>query len=364
MEFGVLSGEETPLDAPAPDSLSRSAADVDRRRRRGEAIERLLGEFAPSEHRDLLGQMMVTLCRLAADGADRGDLKILNTALKELRYAFKIFTPYTGVPKVTIFGSARTPETHPQYHEARKFADLIGQRGWMVITGAGDGIMRAGHHGATRQKSFGVSISLPFEQFTNTIIEGDPKLVNFKYFFTRKLMFIKEAAGVVLFPGGFGTQDECFEALTLVQTAKAAPIPIVMCDAPGGTYWHHWLRYVRDELLANRLIDPTDLDLFRICDRAEDAVEELVRFYRRYHSLRFVDDRLVIRLNAPLSDATLQRLNVDYVGILTEGRMEQMVGPLAGEDGQLPEKPRLVMTFDRRSTGRLRQLIDAINEAP
>ena len=234
----------------------------------------------------------------------------------------------------------------------------------MVITGAGDGIMRAGHHGATRQKSFGVAISLPFEQTTNSFIADDPKLVNFKYFFTRKLMFVKEAEAIVLFPGGFGTQDEGFEALTLVQTAKTAPIPIIMCEEPGGTYWQHWLQYVKTELLGHGMIDSSDLQLFQVFDRAEDAAVAVVSFYRRYHSMRYVDDRLVLRLNSSLSAETLSQINVAFADILTDGRIEPAAGPIEGEEGSYPGNPRLVFAFDRRSTGRLRALIDAINVAP
>jgi len=341
------------------------AEDKDQRRRlRTEAIARFVREYAPCENEDLLREMMVTICRLSADRVDRGDLKILNTALKELRYAFKVFTPYATIPKVSIFGSARTPEGHPQYLEAKKFAELIGHQGWMVITGAGGGIMRAGHHGASRESSFGVSIALPFEQFTNDVIADDAKLVNFKYFFTRKLMFIKEAEAVVLFPGGFGTQDEGFEALTLVQTAKTTPVPIVLCDEPGGTYWQHWRTYVKAELLGNHMIDPADMNLFFVTDRAEDAVAEIVKFYRRYHSLRYVWDQLVIRMNSPIPQELTQELVEQFADILTVKTIEQRFEPLPEEQGILPDKPRLVMSFDRRSTGRLRGLINRINEAP
>jgi len=335
----------------------------ERRRARSDAIQKLLDEFAPSENADLLSQMMVTICRLAADGADRGDVKILNFALRELRYAFKMFQQHQGIPKVSIFGSARTKEEHPQYQQAKRFAELIQREGWMVITGAGEGIMRAGHHGATRQSSFGVAISLPFEQSTNTIIEGDPKLVNFKYFFTRKLMFVKEAGAIVLFPGGFGTQDEGFESLTLVQTLKTAPVPIVLCDEPGGTYWQHWCTYVKAELLGEGMIDAADMDLFYITDQAEDAVAEIVRFYRRYHSSRFVGDECVFRLNTPLSVDMLAHINASFSDMLREGRYEQIDHPLDGEEGAHPEKARLVFSFNRRSAGRLRELINVINEA-
>jgi len=340
-----------------------TASREDWRRGRSEAIKKLIHEYAPCANEDLLCQMLVTVCRLAADDADRGELKILNTALRELRYAFKVFGAYAEFPKVSMFGSARTPEEHPQYQEAKKFAELMQQLGWMVITGAGDGIMRAGHHGATQQASFGVAIALPFEQQTNPYIADDPKLVHFKYFFTRKLVFVKEAKAIVLFPGGFGTQDEGFEALTLVQTLKTTPIPIVMCDEPGGSYWQHWLTYLKKELLGHRMIDASDLNLFFIADRAEEAVAEIVRFYKRYHSMRFVDDVCVIRLNTPLDAETLSEINVEFADILRGGRFEQSAGPIMGEEDAFPDKARLSCLFSRRSAGRLRQLINKINDA-
>lgn len=346
------------------DSLTPPQSRDELRRDRATAITEFLDKFAPSQHADILGQMMVTICRLSADGADRGDLKILNTALKELRYAFKVFAPYAGIAKVSIFGSARTGEDHPQFVECIKFAGLMKSHGWMVITGAGGGIMAAGHSGATRESSFGVAISLPFEQSTNEFIANDPKLVNFKYFFTRKLAFVKEAEAIVLFPGGFGTQDECFEALTLVQTAKTAPIPIVMCEGPGGQYWQHWLTYVKNELLGAHMVDPTDLDLFFVTDRAELAAKHIVKFYRRYHSLRYLDDRLVLRLLSPLSETALAEANRLFADILVTGRIEQFSGPLDGEEGAHPDKARLLLAFNRRSTGRMRKLIDWINESP
>jgi len=332
------------------------------RKDRAAAIDRFLRDFAPSENADLLAEMLVTICRLSADRVNRGDLKILNAALRELRYAFKVFAPYRETLKVSIFGSARTPEDHPQYVQAKTFAELIRQHGWMVITGAGDGIMRAGHHGATVEQSFGVAISLPFEQQTNTIIANDAKLVNFKYFFTRKLVFVKEANAIALFPGGFGTQDEGFESLTLVQTVKTEPKPFVLCDEPGGTYWQHWRKYVERELLGNRMIDPADLNLFYITDRVEDAVREIVRFYRRYHSSRFVGNMLVLRLNERLPDAAVAEINESFSDIIAGGAFTQIEHPLEGEGDVYAEKARLVFHFDRRSAGRLRMLINRINE--
>ncbi|MCO6438389.1 MAG: LOG family protein [Phycisphaerae bacterium] len=341
-----------------------SGTDEARRRARNQAIAEFVRGYAPSPDADLLESILVTVCRLAADGADRGDLKILNTALKELRFAFKVFAPYKEIPKVTIFGSARTPQEHPQYQQALRFADLIQQQGWMVITGAGGGIMQAGHHGATRDKSFGVAISLPFEQKTNDVIADDQKLINFKYFFTRKLLFIKEAAAVVLFPGGFGTQDEGYESLTLVQTLKSSPIPIIMCDEPGGTYWRNWERHLESELLNNGMIDPEDLGLFFVTDSAEGAVEEILNYYRRYHSSRYVGDDLVIRLQEPLSDEQVRRLDRDFADILIDGSYQQLPEALPEENGEYPDKARLVFKFHRRSAGRLRQLINHLNALP
>ncbi|NOS99310.1 MAG: LOG family protein [Phycisphaerales bacterium] len=335
----------------------------ERSKARADAIDQFLRAFAPCDSQDQLAEMMVTITRLAADGCNRGDVKLLNRALKELRYAFKVFAPFASVPKVSIFGSARTPVGHPQYQQAVKFSCMMREHGWMIITGAGDGIMRAGHDGATREASFGVSISLPFEQTTNDIIAGDAKLVNFKYFFTRKLLFVKEADAIILFPGGYGTQDEGFEALTLIQTGKSEPVPIVLCDEPGGTYWQHWRTWVKAELLANGMISPQDMGLFFLTDRVEDAVNEILRFYRRYHSSRYVQDQFVIRMKSRISDAALQAINDQFPDIVGEDRIRQIDHALPEEEGEYAELARLVFRFDRRSLGRLRFLINAINGA-
>lgn len=326
------------------------------------AIEAFVAKYAEGPNKDLFEQMLHTLCKMSQEAADRGELKIVNRVLKEMRRAYRVFAPYRGIPKVSIFGSARTPEEHPQYVQARDFADLIQRHGWMVITGAGDGIMRAGHHGATPEKSFGVAISLPFEQSTNTLIHKDSKLVNFNYFFTRKLTFVKEAHAIALFPGGFGTMDEGFEALTLVQTGKSHMVPIVLCDEPGGDYWHQWRVYVEKHLLGTGMISREDVHLFHITDRAEDAVEIVLKFYRRFHSHRYVRDNMVMRLNRPLRPAELGRVNREFSDILKTGSFAQAPGPLDEENGAFPDKARLVFSFDRRSMGRLRQLIDVLNE--
>jgi len=334
------------------------------RQERARAIEEFLDRFAPSADRDLLADMMVTICRLSADKTDRGELKLLTKAMKELRYAFKVFAPYHAVRKVSMFGSSRTPPDQPDYVQADRFARIMRKNHWMVITGAGDGIMKAGHHGAGRESSFGVAIRLPFEQRTNTVIADDPKLVNFKYFFTRKLLFLKEASAIALFPGGYGTQDEGFEALVLIQTGKAALVPVVLVDAPGGTYWQHWRTYVSAELLRTGMISPEDMNLFRLTDDAEVAANEIMEFYRRYHSSRYVAEKLVIRLNSPLSGSLIEELNDKYAPILTSGTIEQFAGPLEGEENEFPDKVRLAMTFNRRNFGTLRLLINDLNRFP
>jgi len=334
---------------------------ADQRTRRQEAIDAFAREFLDGENQDLYKEMLVTICRLARDGAGRGDVKLLHKALAELRYAFKTFAPYRDTRKVTIYGSSRTPEGHPDYQAAVAFARRMSEHGWMVITGAGDGIMKAGHGGAGPEASFGVAIRLPFEQKTNEIIAADPKLVNFRYFFTRKLMFMKEASAVALFPGGFGTQDECFEALTLVQTGKTALIPIVMCEQPGGTYWRQWRAYVATELLGAGMISDQDMHLFFITDDADAAARHILQFYRVYHSSRWVGDELVLRLRRPIGAATLARINDEFGGrILTGGRIEQCAA-LPEEQAEHPELPRLKLRFDKYNLGWLRQMIDAVN---
>lgn len=328
---------------------------------RDAAIENFAAQLLSGDNEDLYRQMLLTITRMARDGASRGDAKLMAKAIAELRYGFKVFAPYRNERKISIFGSSRTPEDHPNYRAAVEFARRICDLGWMVITGAGDGIMKAGHGGAGRTQSFGVAIRLPFEQKTNEIIANDEKLVNFRYFFTRKVMFIKEASAVALFPGGFGTQDEGFEALTLVQTGKAHIVPIVMIEHPGGTYWPHWRRYVSEELLRTGMISPADMGLFTITDDVQAAVDAVTRFYRVYHSMRWVGEELYIRTQREVSDETLQRLNDEYAGqILTGGRIERC-GPHLAERGELPDKPRLKLLFDKKSVGLLRAMIDALN---
>ena len=336
--------------------------------RNGEAaalIQQLLEQAGGSPHAEFLQEMMETVLRLAEDRADRGDVKILNAALRELTYAFRLFAPYRGVRKVTIFGSARISEEAPEYQQALAFAHRVSQQGWMVITGAGDGIMKAGQGGAGRERSFGVNIRLPFEQRANEFIQRDTKLVTFRYFFTRKLIFMKETDGIALFPGGFGTMDEAFEILTLVQTGKSALLPIVCLDPPGGDYWSQWDGYVRKALLARGLIAPHDVALYRVTDSVQVALDEILGFYRNYHSSRYVGDQLVLRLQHAPTEEELATLNRDFQDILSEGVISGSTAlPEEGTENGLSHLPRLRLSFNRRDIGRLRQLLDALNRLP
>jgi len=311
---------------------------------------------------DLIDRLRQVAGELPADLTAEDDLKLLNQALRELRRAFSVFAPYRAQRKVTIFGSARTPRDAPAYEQAEKLGRAMVEQGWFVVTGAATGIMEAGHRGAGRARSMGLNIMLPFEQESNEIIRGDAKLVTMKYFFTRKLMFVKECDAVVCLPGGFGTMDEAFEVLTLLQTGKRELIPLVFLDAPGGTFWRDWLTSIRDNLLAGGMISPEDLDLFRVTDRVDETVEEIANFYRVFQSMEYVHGQLVLRLKQRLDVASLGTLQRQFADLLADGHFRQEES-VAGEL-QRPEHAaltRLVFHFNRRSQGRLRKLIDAIN---
>ena len=264
---------------------------------------------------DLIGEILATSMKLLRDRTNRGDIKLIDKSVAELRYALKIFAPYRDTHKVSIFGSARTPDTHPDYQQAAEFAKTMAAAGWMVITGAGGGIMAAGHGGAGASPSFGLAIRLPFEQATNPFIANDPKLINFRYFFTRKLMFVRSSHAIALLPGGFGTMDEGFEVLTLVQTGKSVPVPIVFIDSPGGDYWRCWQEYIEKQLLSRGLIGPNDLRLYKITDNIGEAVHEVVHFYNNYHSLRYVRDDLVMRLKRRPTPEQLAEIETQFSDI-------------------------------------------------
>jgi uncharacterized protein (TIGR00730 family) len=313
---------------------------------------------------DQLFEILVSVAKLAGDRADRLNLKITNAALREMREAFRLFAPYRDVPKVTIFGSARTRPDDPLYVQTRDLAAALAAAGWIIVTGAGPGIMAAGAQGAGPDHSLGVNIRLPFEQ-PNPVYESDHRLVTMKYFFTRKLMLMKESAGFAVLPGGFGTLDEVYELLTLLQTGKAAPAPIVLLEVPGGTYWSSWVRFVREEVVERGLVSPDDLELVRITDDVAVATEEIFGFFRNYHSMRYVGARLVIRLRAAPTRAELAELNDRFADICTRGRIESTPPqpPEISSKDHL-ELPRIALHFDRASHGRLRVLIDALNSLP
>lgn len=308
----------------------------------------------------LIRDIMTTALKLITDGRDTGELKLLSASFKELRYAYTVFANHPAPHKVSIFGSARTQPDHPDYKVTVEFSKMMAERGWQCITGAGDGIMKAGHEGPGAEASFGLAIRLPFETTANDVIRGDPKLINFRYFFTRKLMFLSQCEAVVALPGGFGTQDELFEVLTLVQTGRSSIVPIVLLEHPEGNYWKHWDNYVRRSLLDGRMISPEDLNLFHITRDPEDAAEHVTRFYRNYHSSRYVRDDLVIRMLRPIQDGDLERLNAEFAGIVREGAIHRCE-PYEVEDEFL-ELPRIAFTHTRRDFGRVRRLIDRINE--
>ncbi|HYY24595.1 MAG TPA: TIGR00730 family Rossman fold protein [Candidatus Udaeobacter sp.] len=311
----------------------------------------------------LLAEMLRTVVKLAGDETSRGDLKILNRALKELRYAFRLFAPYRSVRKVSIFGSTRVTEDDPYYILARDVGRRLAEEGFMIITGAGPGIMQAGHEGAGRERSFGVNIRLPFPQKANRFIRNDPKLMTFHFFFTRKLMFVKEADAFIFFPGGYGTQDELIEVLTLAQTGKSQLVPIILMDLPGNNYWGEWEGFLRRAILSRGYISEEELKLFRMVNDFDSAVQEIKNFYRNYHSYRFVRHNLVIRLNHLPSAKLIDRLNREFHDILSEGEVRQ-TEPLPDESDEPDtlQLHRLLVHFNRQDFARLRQMIDVINQ--
>lgn len=319
----------------------------------------------PSKDRisDLIEQIKDSAEKLAHDRTSRGDLKILSRTMRELRYAFRVFSPYRTRRKVTVFGSARTRSQEPTYQAAVEFGRAMAEANWLVITGAASGIMEAGHVGAGRENSMGLNIMLPFEQYANPVIAGDPKLVHMKYFFTRKLMFVKECDAVCCLPGGFGTLDEALEVLTLLQTGKRDIVPVVLLDAPGGEFWVDFQKYVEKRLLGQGMISPEDFSLYKLTDDVDVARQEILTFFRVFHSMRYVKNKLVFRLKGKPTAECLEAVNVDFADILTSGDF-QLSAALSEEKDEIDllEYSRLVFRFNRRSLGRLRQLVDYLNK--
>ncbi len=327
-------------------------------------VRELVEQAGCRDPRGLVEEMITTALLMGRDGIAVADLKLYNRALKEFRQAARVFSKYTGIPKVAVFGSARTAETEPEFLAAEKFARLMREAGYMIITGGGDGIMGAAQRGAGRESGFGLNIALPFEQRANETIHGDSKLINFNYFFTRKLSFVKETSAIALFPGGFGTMDEGFEVLTLMQTGKARLIPLVLMDRPGGSYWKTWIAFLEKHLLRLGLISPEDFHFFTLCESVEEGVEHVVQFYRNYHSSRYVKGRLVLRIRHPLTPAGLNELNATFGDVAMDGVLIQRGAfPEESDRPDLAEFPRIAFQPSHKSFGRLRQLIDAVNLA-
>lgn len=329
-----------------------------------ERIRQLVADWGAEKSPELIEELIVTALKMARDKMGTGDLKLMNRSLKELRYAAKIFAPYRDVRKVVVFGSARTAPSEPEAQQAEEFGRQMVANNYMVITGGGDGIMGAAQRGAGRENSFGLNIRLPFEQRANEIIHGDPKLINFNYFFTRKLNFVKETHAYALFPGGFGTMDEGFEALTLMQTGKALIIPIVLIDRPDGSYWETWMRFLTDHLLKLGLISQEDFNFIKIEHDVEAAVQHILLFYRNYQSSRWVGSQLVLRMCKRLTGKAVAELNKRFADLLREGSIEQRNAlPQEKNQPEISDLPRLVLTPHRHQFGRYRMLIDAINLA-
>jgi uncharacterized protein (TIGR00730 family) len=320
---------------------------------------------APEESASLVAEMIATALRLLRDDAPVADLKLILSALKELRYTARVFAPYRDKRRVAMFGSARLGENSPIYHQAREFARKIVERGWMVITGGGPGVMAAGNEGAGAEASFGLRIRLPSEPGANPTIVGDPKLVNYKYFFSRKVAFVKESHAFVLLPGGYGTLDETFELLTLIQTGRSDLHPVVLLEPEGDTYWDGWRNFIEDHVLTRGFIDPEDVELMDVTEDVDHAISLIEKFYSVYHSQRFVNGRLVIRLNRSIPQDYLRDLSEKYASILTDGTIEA-VAPHPDEiaDDDFVDLPRIALWFDRRSFSKLRRLVDDLNRAP
>jgi hypothetical protein len=324
-------------------------------------LKAIAQELPDRQHGKYIQRALAVIARLAQDNIDTLDWKILSASLLDLERGFKVFYPYRHVRKITIFGSARVAPETPEYQMAVEFASHVTEQGFMVMTGAGGGIMEAGNQGAGAANSFGLNIELPFEQGANQYIDGDPKLLNFRYFFTRKLFMLRESDAIALFPGGFGTHDEALECLTLCQTGRYGPVPMILINPPGGNYWRDWDGYIHKHLIKPGLVSPEDSSLYTITDNLEVAYETINHFYRVYHSSRYVKDLCVIRLQTELCDPDLERLNSEFADILLKGKIEKCT-TFPEEIGDETEKlPRICFYFNQRDFGRMYQMIDTIN---
>jgi uncharacterized protein (TIGR00730 family) len=323
-------------------------------------IDRLSKKYSSVQTREYIRQLFTTVVKLHLDNADERDLHLVNVTLKELRHIFRIFSPYREVRKVVIFGSHRSKPGSKEYKMTEEFSKEIIKKDYMVITGGGGGVMEAGNKGAGK-KGFAVKIKLPEEFEPNPYVIRGEKLINVKYFFTRKLAFLKESDATVLFPGGFGTHDEGFEVLTLLETGKCTPRPLVFVEVPGKKYWKTWMKFLKRELLKGKFITEDELKLFTVVGSVKKAVEEVTNFYRVYHSVRFAREITVMRLNQKVSEKGLKHLGNKYKDIIA-GEIKPC-GPLPAEvrSKELLDKPRICMKFDRKCFGRLTELIRDLN---
>jgi len=329
------------------------------------AINDLFELAGPIHHHAIVREMIIAALKAGQEKPQLADLKVMCSTLKEMRYTSKVFGDYRDARKVTVFGSARTTPGHPLYLMAREFGRNLAAAGFMVITGGGPGIMQAANEGAGPEKSFGVGIRLPLEQKSNPVLNGSPRDITYKYFFNRKVAFLKEACAVALFPGGFGTLDEAMEALTLLQTGKRYPIPVVLIDRPGDRYWSGWLDFMQNHLLPAGYIGPGDGAFFDHTQDVDEAVAVIQRFYRRFQSLRFVGGKAVLRMATGLPQTQVDRLRQEFADIIAEGGEMTLSGALPKEcdEPELANLPRLVVDFNKKDFARLRQLIDAVNGA-
>lgn len=330
-----------------------------------DAIDRLMTMVGGIQRPELVRELILAALKAGQENDEKADLKLMNTSLKEMRFTAKIFGPYRHIRKVSVFGSARTAVDTPAYRMARDLGRQLADRGYMVITGGGPGIMQAVNEGAGVAHSFGINIRLPFEQKPNPVVEGNPRHINYKYFFNRKVAFLKEADAVVVFPGGFGTLDEGMETLTLTQTGKHTPLPVIMVDVPGSHYWQDWRRFLKDHLASCHYIRPEDLNLFDITYHIPHVVKTIETFYRRYHSMRYVDSQLVIRMQKALSSQAMGRIDTEFKDLLTPGGTFRQ-GPALPQESDDPDAshlPRLILDFNLTTFARLKALIDVINHA-
>jgi uncharacterized protein (TIGR00730 family) len=329
-------------------------------------IDLLIKQVEGIHQPDIIREMILAALKAGQEDGEKADLKLMNATMKEMRFTTKVFSPYRDVKKVTVFGSARTKPEETSYAMARELGQKLVEAKYMVITGGGPGIMQAVNEGAGPENSFGINIRLPFEQRPNPIIDGNPRYVIYKYFFNRKVAFLKEAHAIAFFPGGFGTLDEAMETLTLVQTGKRYTLPLILIDEPGGTYWKRWLSFLKDELLSRDLISQTDFTLFECVESVDQAIAKINHFYRRYHSLRYVNDKLVVRLNTPINPENIKTLKNHFSDILTpDGNfILSKALPEESDEPEITHLPRLVIDFNREDFGRLRNFIDALNDCP